>query len=887
MEDKRNSIAGEQLIEATFSLALTPRLEVVAVTEDVQRLLGFSSEDFLAARVSLKELIHIHDSDIAEILFSAAAGQSSGSFNIRIRQANGKIRCIRGEYTKKQDSITGDIFLKLLLQDAKSLERTIDSADTMTNFRAIMENTDDYIYLKDRNHVFTGASQTLVSVCHPAEHWKDLLGQTDYDVFPEEYADIYYRLEKDVFAGAPVAREIQEGLTKDGERLWVDNRKYPIHNEQGEIIGLFGIARDITEQRLTEMTLQDSEERFRALSEASFGGVGIHDNGIILDCNKGLSDITGFSYQELVGMNGLGLIAPEFRDKVLHNIQTDYEVRYEVRGIRKDGSVYPLSIKGKNVTFKGRVARVAEFSDITEQKQAEKALAESEDRFRSVMENISTVAVQGYLVDGTTIFWNRASEMLYGYSSEEALGANLLDLIIPDEMKQNVLSAIRQMDESGEPIPAAELLLKRKDGSLVPVFSSHTLLRRFGGRHELFCLDIDLSERKRIEEELLQAKKAAEAANKAKSEFLANMSHEIRTPMNGIMGMCQLLEFTELTAEQKEYASAITTSSNNLLSLINDILDLSKIEAEKLEITLANFSIRNCITELVSTQKSRITEKGLYCNIQISPEIPDALTGDQLRIKQIILNLLGNAIKFTEQGGIELTVSLVERRDPSVMLDIAVRDTGIGIPAAAQKRIFEAFSQAEHSTTMRFGGTGLGLTICRHLAELMGGSIRMESKEGEGSTFYLRLTLQLPEMLGGNPVESESFIKKDDGYGHNILLVEDNRINLLHSRALLKMMGHKVTVAENGKEALGEIKAGNFDIVLMDIKMPLMNGDEALSVLRKEESERGGHLPVIALTAFALKGDRESFLEAGFDGYLAKPITAKELSDELVRVIGS
>ncbi len=383
----------------------------------------------------------------------------------------------------------------------------------------------------------------------------------------------------------------------------------------------------------------------------------------------------------------------------------------------------------------------------------------------------------------------------------------------------------------------------------------------------------------------MHPKKAADAANQAKSEFLANMSHEIRTPMNGIIGMSQLLETTVLTSEQKEYISALTSSCNNLLSIINDILDLSKIEAEKLEINLCPFNLRKCITELVSTQKSRIEERGLYCRVDIAPELPDELIGDEFRIKQILLNLLVNAIKFTKNGGITVSASLIERLDSVFVIDIAVKDTGIGIPACAQAHIFEPFNQADASISNRFGGTGLGLTICRHLTELMGGSIRLESMEGNGSTFYLRLALNYADSAEESLQKSDDLVMNLDVTGLNVLLAEDNQINLLHFTALLRKMGCQVTEANNGREALDRLKTGKFDVLLMDIKMPIMNGDEALRLLRKEESEKGGHQPVIALTAFALKGDRESFIEKGFDGYLSKPIMADELSAEVARVL--
>lgn len=749
--------AGNTIREARIMLMLNGTAQVCSVSGSIEELLGVSVDDLLSGRVSLQERVHPHDQDIADRLFAADSPTGSGSYNIRVRHADGRIRCLKATYDRQPADNRNGCLLDLLLQDVRTLPRTYHAETSAVDYLAMMENTDDYIYFKDRNHVFTGASQTLVSLCQPAEHWSDLIGRTDYDLFPEEYADIYYSLEKQVFAGEPVAQEVQEYLTTDGRKGWVDNRKYPIHDENGAIVGLYGIARDITRLVQSEKTLAESEERFRALSEAAFGGIIIHDRGRILACNKGLSEMTGFSYQELIGMDGLQLIAPESLATVLHNIQTGYDQRYEVKGVRKDGTVYPLAIKGKNVTYKGAVARVIEFIDITEQKQ--------------------------------------------------------------------------------------------------------------------------------VEEELLAAKLAAESASRAKSEFLANLSHEIRTPMNGIIGMTQLLQFTALTGDQKEYLEAISVSGNTLLTLIDDILDLSKIEADRVNLDVVSFSLRGCISELVSAQRARINSKGLACRISIPSNLPDMLLGDSFRIKQVLLNLLGNAIKFTEKGEITLSVEVVERLDTELLLDITVQDTGIGIPQELQEHIFEPFSQADSSITRRFGGTGLGLTISRRLAELMGGSISLTSAEGAGATFCLRLPLQISSTAPEPP--SRPYISPLPiwtGRSLKILLAEDNQLNSDITQAMLKKMGHQTVAVSNGKSALDAIRAEPFDLVLMDIKMPVMNGDEALCIIREQESGSGRHLPVVALTAYALKGDREKYLAMGFDGYLAKPVITRELAAELVRV---
>jgi PAS domain S-box-containing protein len=511
-------------------------------------------------------------------------------------------------------------------------------------------------------------------------------------------------------------------------------------------------------------------------------------------------------------------------------------------------------------------------------------LKKSENLLRTLMLTIPDL-VWLKDVDGNYLFCNPEFERFFGAREADIVGKTDYDFVSADQA-----DFFREHDYkamvAGKPTSNEEWITYAADGHCAFVEAIKTPMYNSSGQIVgVLGISRDLTERKQHEEELLQAKVAAESANTAKSQFLANMSHEIRTPMNGLLGMTQLLEMTDLTPEQCEYVAALKLSGKNLLSLINDILDLSKMEAGKVTLELAKFGLHRCINEIVLMQRSLVHDKGLVLDVHVAENIPSVLVGDQLRIKQILLNLLGNSIKFTKVGTITVTAQLLEQHDSSVLVGITIRDNGIGISTDALDKIFKPFVQEDGSISRQFGGTGLGLSISQRLAELMGGSIAAESIQGVGSSFTLVLPFEFSRTDEAAADSLLTAVPPWDGPLLRILLVEDNPINSTFGISLLKKLGHSVVAVENGRECLAELEKSRFDLVLMDIQMPVMTGEEALFEIRRKEQHTDVNQPVIALTAYALRGEKERFLQAGFDGFISKPLAIAELSREMHRVV--
>ncbi|MDD2367127.1 MAG: ATP-binding protein [Desulfuromonadaceae bacterium] len=518
--------------------------------------------------------------------------------------------------------------------------------------------------------------------------------------------------------------------------------------------------------------------------------------------------------------------------------------------------------------------------DITKRRKIEAELRESEERFKNMFHNHSAMMLLMEPESGDIIGANESACQFYGYSIEKITNMNIADI---NTLSPEAIAAERSLILEG--VKKHFIFSHRISNGDTRIVEVHAAPIRLNSSTLIFSIIHDITERKLQEEELKVAKEQAESANRTKSQFLANMSHEIRTPMNGVLGMTQLLLMGELTGEQREYVNALKVSGDNLMSLINDILDISKIEAGKVVLESLEFSIRHCINDIALAQKSALDKKQIILDLNISQDIPAVLVGDKLRFGQILLNLISNAIKFTSKGVITVSAQLLELHERSVLIELSVRDSGIGISADALERIFLPFVQEDGTITRQFGGTGLGLAISQRLAELLDGSISVESIQGVGSCFRVLLPFGILNESNNLVQTTEPPLSSGITSPLRILVVEDNPLNMNFATSLLKKLGHETVMSKNGVECLEYLEREAFDVVLMDIQMPVMNGEEALREIRRKELETGLRQPVIALTAYSMRGEKERFLEDGFDGYVSKPLVIDELVGELKRIL--
>ncbi|HWG42328.1 MAG TPA: PAS domain S-box protein [Gemmataceae bacterium] len=1019
----------------------------------VETLTGRPPQTFLGAADGWQKIIHPEDLPCWRRAVEALRSGQASQAEYRVLWPDGRIRWLResvratrlaNDKSWRLDGVLSDISERKESEAQLSRERRL--------LRSLMDNLPDAIFVTD-----AAGRYALNNVAHQrmlrATREEEVIGKTVFDFFSAERAARYHADDQRVLESGQPLLNHEESLTdRAGNRRWMSFTKVPLPGHDGTIAGLVGICRDITELKQAE----EERDRFFTLSLDMLCIAGF--DGYFKRLNPAFERILGYPLEELLTRPFVDFVHPDDHEAtraVMVQLAAGGDlVSFENRYRCKDGSYKWMLWTSAPFTEQRLIYAAAR--DITERKTTEEALARERNLLRTLMDNLPDHI---FVKDAASRFVmaNAATLHSLGASSlEEVIGKTDFDFL-RRELAEQYFRDEQAVCHSGRPLVNREELLVDPSGRQKWLLTTKLPLRdSTGAVFGLVGMSHDITERKCMEEQWRQAKETADAANRAKSEFLARMSHEIRTPMNGILNMTDLALETSLTIEQRDYLQMVKASGDGLMTVINDILDFSKIEAGKLHLEPAPFAVRDSLDDTVRTLGLRAQQKGLELACHITPDVPDHLLGDLGRLRQIIINLVGNAIKFTSQGEVIVTVRMqsgvgsqsqesgVRSQESGVRsqesgcglrtadcgLYFEVTDTGIGIPLDKQGIIFEPFEQVDGGDSRRFGGTGLGLAISSQLVAMMGGQLHVESPvaAGRGSRFHFTARFGLPqgpaatgpgepsdvhdlpvlvvddnatnrliltEMLtswrmkpiavegareameelrraanAGEPypvVLLDSQMPEVDGFAlaeqirtqpelvgatimmlvssdrqgsmercHEvgisaclmkplkqsellntildllstkegrrtpraavdlaeppagverrlrILLAEDNMVNQRVAMRILEKRGHSVVLAHNGKEVLALLERETFDLVLMDLEMPEMGGFEATANIRQRERATDRHIPILALTAHAMKGDRERCLQAGMDGYVAKPIQARELFQAIAELL--
>ena len=868
----------------------------IYISPQVEGLLGYSADEWLGDPELFVKLLHPDDRErvLGDHDRVFAAGDSNWSFEYRLVARDGRTVWLRDDAVVVKDDEAKPLYVQGFLMDVtkrKEAEEALRKSEE--RFRAMFEDAPIGIAWgpleESAARPISGAAGSSLYTRNRA--YMEMLGYTEEELasmhfteytHPDDLPEVL-KLYGELIAGRRDRYELaMRYLGKDGRVIWAQVAEAALQDEQGTSRLGLTMVQDITERRLAHEALQESEAELRrqkqyweALLELSPAAIVTTDlDDTVTVWNAAAQDLFGYSQAEALGHNIDDLIAKsdELHGEAVEVNQriADGQVQLVTRRTRKDGTLVDVDLRAAPILVGGEMvgsyAIYHDLSDVHRQKQY----------FESLLE-ISPTAIITVGLDDKVTSWNPAAEKLFGYTREEAVGRDVDDLIAASAEHRAEAREVNRRGSQDE----YRLITRRtrKDGSLVdvqllvaPVLVEGELVGRYGIYHDVG--------------ELQRARQAAEEATEAKSTFLATMSHEIRTPMNAVIGMTGLLLDTELTPEQRGFAEVIRTSGDALLGIINDILDLSKIEADKLDLERRPFVLRDSVEAAVDLVAASAAAKGLDLASLLDPKAPVALVGDATRLGQILVNLLTNAVKFTEEGEVVLSVESerVAEGDgwgaETYELHFAVRDTGIGVPKEGIDRLFQSFSQVDASTTRRYGGTGLGLAISKRLSEMMGGRMWVESEAGKGSIFHF--TVKAEAAAGLEHVDAPR--EHVQLGGKRLLVVDDNTANREVVKRQASSWGMVPRDTGSPTEALEWIRRGDpFDAAILDMQMPDMDG---LALAREIRRYRDGRvLPLVMLTSL---GRRREDVDAGVDfaAHLTKPIKASQLYEALMSVCG-
>ena len=853
----------------------TPAGRFISANFAQASMLGYESpEELIVSITDIASQVHVDPREQEKFANMLEAHVEVANHECRFRHRNGSIvwasvnACVvRGEdgAVLHYKGFATDITAR------KKVEKELKLSER--KYRELVENINDVVFTVDLDGRITYLSPSAQHVFSDAA---TLIGRNFIEIVDPRDLELVRGAWNDILQNRLQANEYRLCLGSE-KTIWVRTSSRPAYRD-GVLIGVVGVLVDITERK-------QAEQYLREVLDATNDGIWDYDlvSGKF-ECSSRWAQMLGFEPGDV----------DDFSCYCRHNIHPDdrarfnkaymdyvegrsssYEIEFRLRA--KSGEYIWIYSRGKALQrdLSGRALRiVGAHTDIHAQKKIEESLRESEERFRSLIESapMSVLLVQ----NGRYIYGNPASARLLGYDSPEPLiGMNALETIAPESLAI-VRERMQRIESAADNVPM-EMQVLRSDGGRVWCIST-SVRALMNNIPTAIIVGQDISVQKNVEERLIRAKEEADAANRSKSEFLANMSHELRTPLNGIMGMMQLLQTTRLDEEQKDFVSLAIKSSERLTRLLTDLLDISKIEVGKMDIVDEEFSPRELADSVSELFTVNANARDVTLECVIDPAMPSRLVGGIARLRQILFNLVGNSLKFTEKGVVRLEMTpLTSAQGKELRVLFSVLDTGIGIPDDKLNELFTPFVQVEGIYTRKYQGAGLGLAIVRRLVELMRGHVFLESSLGEGTAVYMVLPFSLPH---GAAVmtEPQKTVEFCQSTGLRVLLAEDEPSNQFSVQKILQKAGHTVTLAENGQQAVDLLRDHDFDCILMDIQMPIMDGVEATRMIRTSASTMAKRaIPIIALTAYVMHGDRERFLRAGMDDYLSKPLNMSDL----------
>ncbi|MEP7341492.1 MAG: PAS domain S-box protein [Acidobacteriota bacterium] len=761
-----------------------------------------------------------------------------------------------------------------------------ESLDEVTRReKAVIEGTTDLIFVRDMDHRFLMMNQNGANLL--GLPLKEIIGASIYDVFAPETARLILEHEDHILKGGKTETYEIPTTTKAGvERTYLSTRG-PYRDRHGKVVGIIGINHDVTEQKQAEQSLAASERRYRHLVNSGQGLICTHDlSGKLLSVNPAAAESLGYTPGEMMGRNLIEFLTPAVQQVFPHYLQ---RIRSEPN---VNGLLHLVSKQGEERIWMFRNSRIAEpgampyvlgyAQDVTDSKRAEDEMRMQTQRL-ALATQVGNIGIWDWDVPTNSIKWDERMFEIYGIARETAMDYDRWRATVVAE-DWPVAEAALQRAIARKSQEGSEFRILRSDGSLRHVQAAQgVIVDRTGKVVRVIGLNIDITERKLIEVELEHARDAALESVRLKSEFLANMSHEIRTPMNGVLGMTGLLMQTDLTTSQLEFTETIQFSAEALLTIIDDILDFSKIEAGLLRFEKIDFDLRGAVEGTIELLAAKAQTKGLELASLVHWDVPTALQGDPGRLRQVLTNLTGNAIKFTEHGEVVVSVKKAGETASHATLRFEIRDTGIGISAEAQRGLFRAFSQADGSTTRKYGGTGLGLAISKQLVELMGGQIGIESTLGAGSTFWFTAEFEKQTTTAAMADETAGSLS-----GARVLIVDDNATNRSILNHQATSWGMIATEAESGERAIELLRAAvtraePYNIAILDLMMPTMDGFQLAEAIKADPLIAA--VALVLLPSFGEAGHGERAQQIGIAAYLQKPVQQSKLYNCLMAVI--